>query len=77
MKKTAIELLIEGMESLRNNKAYINPQNALNDCIHLAYANLPIEKEQIKEAFNSGNRLEVYDATETTSENYFNETYNK
>ena len=34
-----------------------------------------MEKEQIEEAFTKGNRLDVYDGTETSGEQYYNETY--
>jgi len=34
-----------------------------------------MEKEQILEAFTKGNRLDVYDATETIGKQYYNETY--
>jgi hypothetical protein len=51
--KTAIQELIEEIESLLD-KPYINPQNALNDCINLAFAKLEREKEQQKKSFVQG-----------------------
>jgi hypothetical protein len=48
-KKTAVEQLINEMKSLLD-QPYVNPKNALNDCINLAYNKLQMEKEQIAKA---------------------------
>jgi hypothetical protein len=34
-----------------------------------------MDKAQIAEAFTKGNRLDVYDGTETSGQQYYNETY--
>ena len=34
-----------------------------------------MEKEQIIDAFTKGNRLDVYDGTETSGKQYYNESY--
>lgn len=47
---TAIEKLIEEMESLASTQEYAMPSKAIRDCIYLAYAKLPIEKQQIVDA---------------------------
>jgi hypothetical protein len=52
-KQTAVELLIHEMKSLLE-QPYVNPKNALNDCINLAYNKLQMEKEQIIEADLAG-----------------------
>jgi hypothetical protein len=49
-KQTAMQELIKEMESLKTNKPYVNPQNALRDCISLAYLKLGMEKKQIVNA---------------------------
>jgi hypothetical protein len=65
-KQTAVEQLIHEMKSLLE-QPYVNPKNALNDCINLAYNKLQMEKEQMIEAF-------VVHYT-GTAEQYYNETY--
>jgi hypothetical protein len=67
-KQTAVEQLINEMKSLLD-QPYVNPKNALNDCINLAYNKLQMEKEQIEEAYNDGAE-EIHDNPE-----YYNETY--
>jgi hypothetical protein len=52
-KTTVLQELIKEMESLID-KPYIDPKNALNDCIHLAYAKLELEKAQLWEACDFG-----------------------
>lgn len=36
-----------------------------------------LEKQQIIDAYTKGNREDFYDGTETSSELYYNETFNK
>ena len=55
---TAIQALIEEMESLLH-KPYINPKNTLNDCIHLAYNKLKMERELIEDAWLNGMKGEM------------------
>jgi hypothetical protein len=52
-KQTAVEQLIHEMESLLE-QPYVNPKNALNDCINLAYNKLQMEKEERFEDFKEG-----------------------
>lgn len=70
-KQTALAELIKEMESLLD-KPYINPKNALNDCIHLAYAKLEMEREQIIEAVNWGANEDPI-----LGEQFYKETYGK
>lgn len=79
--QTAVLELIKEMESLID-KPYINPKNALNDCIHLAYAKLKLEKQQriadmgkmqiIEDVDCDGNVTFIFNP-----ELYYNETYLK
>jgi len=64
MKQTAVEWLIE---QFWNNEGMLTSKK-------LEKA-LEMEKEQIIDAFTKGNRLDVYDGTETSAEKYYNETY--
>jgi hypothetical protein len=52
-KQTAMQELIKEMESLKTNKPYVNPQNALRDCLSLAYLKIGMEKEQVIDAVDS------------------------
>ena len=72
--KTAIQELIKEMESLLE-QPYINPKNALNDCINLAFAKLAKEKEQIVEAFKHGELPPLF--VNVSAEQYYNETFEK
>jgi len=72
-KQTAIQELIDEMESLLE-QPYVNPQNALNDCIHLAWAKLEKEKEQIIDAHCDGQDIKDT-AGVPDDENYYNQTY--
>ena len=77
-KQTAVEQLINEMESLLE-QPYVNPKNALNDCINLAYNKIQMEKEQIEMACNQ-QEFEDIDGLgicETISKGqlYYNETY--
>jgi len=69
MKQTAVEQLIHEMKSLLE-QPYVNPKNALNDCINLAYNKLQMEKEQIEDAHYEG-----YCTIAWKSGDYYNETY--
>jgi hypothetical protein len=73
MKQTAVDQLINEMKSLLN-KPYVNPKNALNDCINLAHNKLQMEKEQIIKAFCEGydHDGDNYDGAEIS---YYNRTY--
>jgi hypothetical protein len=77
-KQTAVEQLINEMESLLE-QPYVNPKNALNDCINLAYNKIQMEKEQIEMACNQ-QEFEDIDGlgiceTISKGEQYYNETY--
>lgn len=77
-KQTAVEQLINEMESLLE-QPYVNPKNALNDCINLAYNKIQMEKEQIEMACNQ-QEFEDIDGlgiceTIFKGEQYYNETY--
>lgn len=64
MSKTNIEELILRMEQLKATKLYQGSFKAIDDCIHLAYAMLEMEKEQMllalkispKEAYIAGQK---------------------
>lgn len=43
---TAVEELIKEMQQLKDTKLYQGSFKAIDDCIHLAYAKLELEKEQ-------------------------------
>jgi hypothetical protein len=78
-KQTAVEQLINEMESLLE-QPYVNPKNALNDCINLAYNKLQMEKDQIiktaQDNFYAGQDLaNGYKIDWDSSEQYYNETY--
>jgi hypothetical protein len=62
------------MESLKTNKPYVNPQNALRDCISLAYLKLSMEKEQIVDAACEFMGT-TFDPNKGRAELYYNETY--
>jgi hypothetical protein len=72
-KQTAVEQLIHEMESLLE-QPYVNPKNALNDCINLAYNKLQMEKKQIEDAYDMG-YLDYQNLTHDSSKEYFNKTY--
>ncbi len=72
-KQTAVKQLIHEMKSLLE-QPYVNPKNALNDCINLAYNKLQIEKEQIEDAYDMG-YLDYQNLTHDSSQEYYNETY--
>jgi hypothetical protein len=78
IKQTAVQELIVEMESLIN-KPYVNPKNALTDCINLAYNKLQMEREQIELAFDEGLEYEYehhingYPRIEPST--YYKETY--
>jgi len=75
-KKTAVEQLINEMKSLLD-QPYVNPKNALNDCINLAYNELQMEKEQMKEAAldNVTTNEKLRKIFEIQFEDFYNETY--
>jgi trans-2-enoyl-CoA reductase len=45
----AVEELIKEMQQLKDTKLYQGSFKAIDDCIHLAYAKLELEKEQMIE----------------------------
>jgi hypothetical protein len=75
-KQTAVEQLIHEMKSLLE-QPYVNPKNALNDCINLAYNKIQMEKEQMKDVYLShcvkAERLRKI--FEQQFDDYYNETY--
>jgi hypothetical protein len=75
-KQTAVEQLIHEMKSLLE-QPYVNPKNALNDCIHLAYNKIQMEKEQMKEAAldNVTTNEKLRKIFEIQFEDFYNETY--
>jgi hypothetical protein len=77
-KQTAVEQLINEMESLLE-QPYVNPKNALNDCINLAYNKLQMEKEQIVDAYGVKTFQGRVDGVDLwlsqCGEQYYNETY--
>ena len=52
--QTAIQELIAELEVLKQTKVLMHSLNAIDDCIHLAYAKLELENQQIKEAYTEG-----------------------
>ena len=77
-KQTAVEQLIHEMKSLLE-QPYVNPKNALNDCINLAYNKMQMEKEQIEMACDQQEFEDIdgFGICETISkgEQYYNEKY--
>ena len=78
-KQTAVEQLIHEMKSLLE-QPYVNPKNALNDCINLAYNKLQMEKEQIIDAWLNGMKSEMIvpfgvNRYKPEAEQYYNETF--
>jgi hypothetical protein len=75
-KQTAVEQLIHEMKSLLE-QPYVNPKNALNDCINLAYNKIQMEKEQMKEAAldNVTTNEKLRKIFEIQFEDFYNETY--
>jgi pyocin large subunit-like protein len=75
-KQTAVEQLIHEMKSLLE-QPYVNPKNALNDCINLAYNKMQMEKEQHFESYRQGNVFLDSDSLnfKGSFEQYYNETY--
>lgn len=75
-KQTAVEQLIHEMKSLLE-QPYVNPKNALNDCINLAYNKMQMEKEQMKDVYLThcvkAERLRKI--FEQQFDDYYNETY--
>jgi hypothetical protein len=69
-KQTAVEQLINEMKSLLD-QPYVNPKNALNDCINLAYNKLQMEKEQIVNSYRRGCMSDDI----KFADDYYNETY--
>ena len=54
MKQTAIQELISELKQLKQTKVLAHSLNAIDDCIHLAYAKLEMEKQQIVDSFEKG-----------------------
>ena len=81
--KTAIEELIETLkykisECSMSNKESRARRGAYTDALIIAEKfYFTIEKQQIVDAFTTGNRQEHYDATETAGEQYYKNTFNK
>ncbi len=78
-KQTAVKQLIHEMKLLLECP-YVNPKNALNDCIDLAYNKLQMEKEQIADAWLNGMKGEMIaplsiDNYKPEAEEYYQETY--
>ena len=78
-KQTAVQELITEMESLID-KPYINPKNALTDCINLAYSKLQMEREQMDKVagdfWNEGASYVSDGKSKYNSfEQYYKETY--
>ena len=70
---TAIQELIQEMEELREDNIYPESFEAIDECIHLCYSKLEMEKEQIVTAHYQGYRSDI--GTTEVSEQYYNETF--
>jgi hypothetical protein len=78
-KLTPLAQLIEEIESLRNNKTYINPNNVINDFIALCYAHISEEKQIVIHTFAKAyligeDEINSMDA-EKVAIAYFNQNY--
>lgn len=51
---TAVQELIAELKQLKQTKVLAHSLNAIDDCIHLAYAKMEKEQEQIENAWNDG-----------------------
>lgn len=51
---TAIQELIAELKQLKQTKVLAHSLNAIDDCIHLAYAKMEKEQQQIENAWNDG-----------------------
>lgn len=69
--KTAIEELIEELQ----NGFLEDKFNNSSDILLLCEKYQSKEKHQIIEAVTYGNRMEFYDGTETSGEQYYNENF--
>lgn len=69
---TAMQTLISEIKQLQS-QPYINPKNALNDCLLLAMGNLKLERQQIEEAYLQG--FCEYNIASMDFEQYFNQTF--
>ena len=76
IKQTAVQELIVEMESLIN-KPYVNPKNALTDCINLAYNKLQMERDQIQDTFYHGIAIDAFNVNDkwTEAEKYYKQTH--
>ena len=73
MEQTAIQELIAELKVLKQTKVLMHSLNAIDDCIHLAYAKLEMEKKQIIMSLEYGSGLEIFH--EYDGEQYYNETF--
>lgn len=72
--KTALQELMEEIEKMRDPKDQM--ETIPVDCVlDLIESKLEKEKQQIIEAVTYGNRMEFYDASETSAEQYYNENF--
>lgn len=58
---TPLQELIQEMEELKKTKLYPESFKAIDECIHLAWAKLEMEKEKIDNAWDRGYKQGYYD----------------
>lgn len=58
---TPLQELIQEMEELKKTKLYPESFKAIDECIHLAWAKLSKEKEEIDNAWDRGYKQGYYD----------------
>ena len=75
MTQTVIQELIQEMEELREDNIYPESFKAIDECIHLCYSKLEIEKELIIKAHFDGQCDETEGYPIEIAEQYYNETF--
>lgn len=76
---TAIQELITELKQLKQTKVLAHSLNAIDDCIHLAYAKMEKEQQQIENAFDNGLITEnvYYGYDDRKAEKYYIKTFVK
>lgn len=75
MSKTAIEQILDFMQKKSSEKIDTDYGELFALTISKSCELLEVEKQQIIDAYNKGNREEFYDGTETQGEQYYTQTF--
>lgn len=75
--QTAIQELISELKQLKQTKVLSHSLNAIDDCIHLAYAKLEMEKQQIINSHFTAQKenLQFWNEAKQEALEYYNETF--